>query len=251
MRFRWRVAPALALIGLVACPLLPGVTTAAQESITSYETLARVYERRKQYDLAIAYWSNSIELDPKYSQTYHRRGLVFQIKGDFERAIADYSKAMQLDPKDYRYPRSLGLAKYDAGDFEGAAVALLRSLELRAPELPVDAFALLYRYLARSRAGDTAAAEELQANARRLKTTEWPYPVFEHYLGLRSPQATLDIARKYEQDRCTAHFYVGQWHILKGNTTEAQTALQYVVDSCSPGFSEHKSAIADLKRLKQ
>ena len=139
--------------------------------------------------------------------------------------------------------RLLGVTRYEAGDFKGASADLLRSMET-----DEDAYAMLYRFLARSRAGEAAEAE-LEANARRLKTEEWPFAVTELYLGKRSPAATLAAAATPEQ-KCEAQFYLGQWQVVKGNRADAETALRAAVDTCPKTFVEYRAAVAELKRLK-
>ena len=138
----------------------------------------------------------------------------------------------------------LGFAKFDAGDFQGAASSLARSLELKD-----DGYAMLFRYLARARAGETGAAAELEANAGRLKTKDWPYAAIELYLGRRSPELTLGAASKPEQ-QCEAHFYTGEWLILQKKPAEAETALRKAVETCPKTFVEYAAAQAELKRLK-
>jgi lipoprotein NlpI len=137
----------------------------------------------------------------------------------------------------------LGVARYDAGDFKGASADLLRSIEI-----DEDAYAMLYRFLARSRAGEAAEAE-LKANAGRLKTKEWPFAVTELYLGKRSPAATLAAAATPEQ-KCAAQFYLGQWNIVRGNRADAETALRAAVDTCPKTVAEYRAAVVELKRLK-
>jgi lipoprotein NlpI len=137
----------------------------------------------------------------------------------------------------------LGVARYAAGDFKGASADLLRSMEI-----DEDAYAMLYRFLARSRAGESAEAG-LEADARRLKTKEWPFAVTELYLGRRSPAETLAAAAKPDQ-KCEAQFYIGQWHVVKGNRADAETALQAAVDTCPKTFVEYRAAVVELKRLQ-
>jgi lipoprotein NlpI len=135
------------------------------------------------------------------------------------------------------------VARYDAGDFKGASADLLRSLEI-----DEDAYAMLFRFLAQSRAGEAAEAE-LTANAGRLKTKEWPFAVTELYLGTRTPAATLAAAATPEQ-KCEAQFYLGQWQIVKANRADAETALRAAMDTCPKSFIEYRAAVAELKRLK-
>jgi rhomboid protease GluP len=108
---------------------------------------------------------------------------------------------------------------------------------------------MLLRYLARARAGETAAAAELEANAGRLKTKDWPYAVIELYLGRRSPELTLDAASKPDQ-QCGARFFTGEWLILQNKSAEAETALRKAVETCPKTFVEYHAAQAELKRLK-
>ena len=51
---------------------------------------------------------------------------------------------------------------------------------LRATELDHDAYSVIWRYLARQHGGANGEAE-LAANAERLKSKDWPYPVIEMY----------------------------------------------------------------------
>jgi tetratricopeptide (TPR) repeat protein len=57
-------------------------------------------EMWRDYDRAIADYSQAIRLDPKYAVAYINRGISYEAKGDNDRAIADYDQAIRLDPKD-------------------------------------------------------------------------------------------------------------------------------------------------------
>jgi lipoprotein NlpI len=61
--------------------------------------------------------------------------------------------------------------------------------------------------------------------------------------------ATLDATAKPD-DRCEAQFYIGQWHVLKGNLPDAESALKVAVDTCPKDFIEYPSARAELRRLR-
>ena len=182
--------------------------------------------------------------DRPYALAHHHRGSTYRSRGDLDRAIADITKAIELDPRNSGYARSLGLARYNRGDFKGASIDLLRSLELRND----DVYAMLFRHLAKARAGEAGEAE-LEANAGRLKTREWPYAVIELCLGKRSPTATLDAAVT-PGDRCEAQFYIGQWHVLKASKAEAETALKVAVETCPKNSVEYAAAVAELRRLR-
>jgi lipoprotein NlpI len=213
-----------------------------RDHAVAYYNRGGAYQNKGDYDRAIADYDQAIRLDPKYAVAYYNHGGAYQNKGEYDRAIADYDQAIRLDPKNYSYFRARAVVKYGNGDFKGASADLLRAIELKD-----DAYSMLFRYLARTRGGEEAKAE-LEANAGRLKTKEWPYAVTELYLGKRSPTATLDAASKPE-DRCEAAFYIGQWYVLKGNAPEAEAVLKTVVDTCPKAFIEYGAAAAELKRI--
>jgi lipoprotein NlpI len=175
---------------------------------------------------------------------YGIRGNAYYAKGENGKAIADYSRAIELNPKDATTLKQLGAVKFDTGDFKAASGDLLRSLELKD-----EIYTMLYRYLGRARAGETLAAAELEVNAGRLKTKEWPYAVIEFYLGKRSLELTIDAAAKPEE-KCEAQFYIGEWSILENKPAEARAALEKAAGTCPKDFLEYASAQAELKRLK-
>jgi tetratricopeptide (TPR) repeat protein len=56
--------------------------------------------KNKNYDLAIADFSEAVRLNPNLPQAYSKRGDAYVNKGDFDKAIADYSDALRLNPND-------------------------------------------------------------------------------------------------------------------------------------------------------
>jgi tetratricopeptide (TPR) repeat protein len=206
-----------------------------------YYSRGEAYRSKGEYDQAIQNYDQAILLNPTNANAYANRGLAYGIKGDHDRAIQDYDQAILLDPKNANAHSERGRTHFYQGNFKAAAVALLR-----ANELEDNSYSMIWRYLAREYAGENGAAE-LKANAARLKSKEWPYPVIELYLGQRSPAEILSVAKP--EDRCEAQFYSGEWHLLHGNRTAATTALQAAADSCSHEFFEYAGALAELKRL--
>ncbi|MDR1220218.1 MAG: tetratricopeptide repeat protein [Treponema sp.] len=58
------------------------------------------YADKKDFDRAIADYTEAIRLDPNYATAYYNRGLASYYKGDYARAHADWEKALQLNPND-------------------------------------------------------------------------------------------------------------------------------------------------------
>ena len=74
--------------------------------------------------------------------------------------------------------------------------------------------------------------------------------MIEFYLDRRAPKATWNAAGNPAQ-QCEAQFFIGQWHVLKGNAVEAETALKVAVETCPKSLIVYAGAVAELKRLKR
>jgi Flp pilus assembly protein TadD len=209
----------------------------------AYNNRGIAYRGKGDLNRALADFNEAIELDSKFAEAYNNRGNAYSDNGDLDRALADYSKAVELQPNNITFTKNIGYARFYRGDFKDAAADLLRAIELKD-----DIYPMLFRFLARSRSGETAVSE-LEANAARLKTKEWPYAVIDLYLGRRQPDATLAAAVKPD-DRCEAYFYVGQWYVLKDNKADAEAALKTALDTCPKTFIEYAAAVAEWKRLR-
>ncbi len=64
-----------------------------------YIKRANAYERKKDYERAIADYSKAIQSDPNSVEAFNDRGGLHLLKEDYDRAIADYSEAIRINPK--------------------------------------------------------------------------------------------------------------------------------------------------------
>jgi tetratricopeptide (TPR) repeat protein len=195
-------------------------------------------------DRAIADYDAAIRLNPADASAFNSRGNAYNDRQDYERAVADFSTAIRLDPNATASYRSRGYANFCQVRFEAAASDLAHAVERE----PGDAYATIWLYLARGHARDQTAAAELETNAARLNRAEWPYPVAELYLGRRTVADTL-TAPANPGGRCEAQFYVGEWHLLRGEMSAARAALRAAADTCPGTFIEALGAKAELRRI--
>jgi len=168
-------APAIALTrqqmdqcenkGSVYSPeLMLSACTAAIESGGSrgkaaYNNRGNAYYAKKDYDHAIADYTEAIRLDPKYALAHINRGNAYKVKGDYDRAIEDYSEAIRLDPEDALAYFKRGNA-YEAKKDYGSAIAdFTEAIQLN----PSDASAF------NSRCWNLALANRDPRGARRLQ----------------------------------------------------------------------------------
>ena len=196
------------------------------------------------FDHAVADYTEAIRLDPNFAPAYHHRGNAWRAKGDFEPAIDDYSVALRLDPDNATLYGDRGYAQFYKGAFAAAVTDFGHAIEL------VDnPYRMLFRFLAHAGLGENGAAE-LAASATRLPSKDWPYPVIELLLGQRSAVQTLAAASK-PGEPCEAKFYIGEWHLIRGEREEARQLLQMAADSCPKTFYEHAAAVIELQRLNR
>jgi lipoprotein NlpI len=194
------------------------------------------------YDWAVADHAEAIALNPTHSDAFAEQGVAYACKHDYDLAIASITKAMKLDPDKPSYARERGYTRFHRGDFAASAADLRLSLNRQ-----FDPYAVLFCYLARARMGE-AAEEQLRSDARRLRNKIWPSGAVDLYLGSRTPEA-LRASLTEPDEHAEAHFYVGQWHLLRGNQTEAVTAFRNAMQECPTVFLEHVGAVAELARL--
>lgn len=114
---------------------------------------------------------------------------------------------------------------------------------------PRDTYSALWLYLAQSRSGNKEASQELETNAAKFKQSDWPFPAIQLFLRQRSPEATLAWAEQPD-DACEEQFYIGEWHLLRGDHSAAKEALQATAaDTCPKNLDESASARAEPNRL--
>ena len=61
-------------------------------------TSGNVYERKEQFEEAIACYQKALQLNPNFAAAYCNLGNVYERKEQFEEAIVCYQKALQLNP---------------------------------------------------------------------------------------------------------------------------------------------------------
>lgn len=201
-----------------------------------------------EYDRAIDDYSVIICWYGDDAGAYNNRGLAWDEKGEYDNAIADYGVAIHLQPGDADAYNNRGLSYFTLGRYTDAAADLQIS-----QSIDPNYDGALCLYLARERSGKSGR-EELSANAKRLDLTQWPGIIVRHYLGQDREEAVLAAARdadpaKQREQECEAFFYLGQAHLLKGDTTEAIDYFRKVVDTGVTGFIQYEMAGAELKRL--
>jgi|WetSurSiteA1Bulk_404760.scaffolds.fasta_scaffold04295_2 tetratricopeptide (TPR) repeat protein len=88
------------------------------------------YEDQGNYDLAIKEYAKAIEINPKYADSYNKRGLVYFNKNMYEQAIKDYTTAIQFNPKYTDAYNNRGIIYYNQEKYDLAILDYSKAIEL-------------------------------------------------------------------------------------------------------------------------
>jgi tetratricopeptide (TPR) repeat protein len=87
-------------------------------------------DNRRQWDQAIAYYSQAIQLDPSYADAYIGLAGDYYEKGQYELEVKNSERAVQLDPGNADACYYLGTAYEDIGQLDKAIGQYLTTLKL-------------------------------------------------------------------------------------------------------------------------
>jgi Flp pilus assembly protein TadD len=120
----------------------------------AYRTQGEAYHKQRDFDRAIACYTEAIRLDPQQAEAYVGRGVSRRAKGDVDGAIADHSEAIRLNPRSASAYVNRGIARRSKGDMDGAIADYTEAIRLN----PQDAVAYNNRGYTRYEKGDNAGA---------------------------------------------------------------------------------------------
>jgi lipoprotein NlpI len=217
---------------------------------TAFNYRGNAWYSKMDYDRAIADYTDAIRLNPQYATAFNSRGNAWSSKKDYDRAIADYTETIRLDPKNAQALNNRGKAQFYQGKFSSAALDFAQFQKINP-----STYTALWLYLARVRGGDAGANVELTSNANSIAEKKWPAPVVELYRGIADPVSvtslTADPDLKTQNGQlCEANFYVGQWHLLHSDIPQARALFIRAQNECPKNFYEYRGAVAELERLK-
>jgi len=169
---------------------------------------------KKDYDKAIADYTEAIRLDPNYYNYYNRRGDAYNIKKDYDKAIADYTEAIRLDPESGSY-LNRGNAYRDKGNYDKAIADYTEVIRLE-PEYEK------YGYISRG-------------NAYRDKG-DYDKAIADYTEAIRLDPKFVD-----------AYINRGIAYKNKGNFTQARADVNKALQ-ISPDYQAAKDLDAELKK---
>jgi tetratricopeptide (TPR) repeat protein len=213
---------------------------------------------------AIAAFSKTIELNPKFVEAFHNRGEIYFRKGNYQAAIEDYSKAIALDDKVADLFSGRGNARFALGQTE-AALADYQSAMGLAPESAKVAteFADTCQSLGRWKEAAEAYQKAMKADpkyVRALQNAAWMMATCPEDF-YRDPEAAATTAQKAidaSQGNVNAHLL----HVLAmsqaahGDFSKAINTINQAIQLTDEGalrseLSEHRALFQKKKSYKQ
>jgi lipoprotein NlpI len=220
----------------------------------AFNTRGNAKEAKSDYDGAITDYNKAIELKPDFEEAFYNRGNAKQNKGDHDGAITDFNKAIELKPNDADAFYNRGYLRYNSQDFTNALVDFHKAVELNSYE-----YARFQIWLIRTRLGETkAATTELQtylAGRTTGKPDDWASKVGHFLTGQLAEPDFLAAAKNADPKTeagqlCEAYFYAGSKHLFASDKATAMDYFQKSIATDKKGYTEYKSAVAELKFLK-
>ena len=204
----------------------------------------------RQFREAIATFTRGLAIAPHDPTLYRWRGHRYLSVREYDRAMADLLRGARRDSTMYGINYHLGVVRYLRGDFVGAATAFARA-QPRAPDAGELAGSTDWLWMSLQRAGRAAEAEAMLARRPdSLATTAAYAQRLRLYRGEIGPEQVLTPADTTDVAVATLSYGVGNWYLLRGDTTAARTWFRRAIASGGwPAFGFMASEV-ELRRLR-
>ncbi len=212
--------------------------------------LLAVLER---FDEAMSAVNEGLRRDARNPDLLLGRALLHLRRDDPESAIADLNRGLpRAGESTPNFYKRRGQAMMYAGRPADAARDFAQAASID-KDGEAALFARLWQLSALARANQPIPAE-LQESVKRDAGGAWPRPLLALFTGARTPEQVLAaVATKTGDERlmaeCEAHFYIGQWHLYRGDRAAARASFQRAIDTRVLLYVEFELAPLELKRL--
>ena len=203
----------------------------------------------RQMQEAVQTFTRALPLAPNDAMLYRWRGHRNLSVRNFDRALADLTRGYGLDSLNYGILYHLGVLRFVRGDFNAAADAFRRA-QPRAPDGGELAGSTDWLWMSLQRAGRASeAAAMLARRPDSLPTTAAYAKRLRLYRGELAPDALFAPSDTGDVDVATLSFGLGNWYLVKGDTSRARTQFERSIRSGGwPAFGFIASE-AELVRL--
>jgi tetratricopeptide (TPR) repeat protein len=176
----------------------------------------------KDYDTALADFTDALRLDPNLAAAYTNRGAAYADKGDIEKALADFTDALRLDPDNAAAYYNRGVAHAKKSDIEKALADFTDALRLD----PNYAAAYANRGVAYDEKGDIEKALADYAQAIRVDSNHAAAYAnrgiaYAKKGDIEKALADYDQALRLDPNHAAAYYSRGNAYFNKGDIEKA------------------------------
>jgi tetratricopeptide (TPR) repeat protein len=203
----------------------------------------------RQMQEAVQTFTRAMAIAPNDPIIYRWRGHRNLSVRNYDQAMADLTKGYGLDSTVYGILYHLGVLRFLRGDFNAAADAFRRA-QPRAPDAGELTGSVDWWWMSLMRAGRTSEANTMLARHLDSLPINNAYKRrLALYRGEIGPDALITPADTGDVDVATLNFGLGNWYLLRGDTTRAREAFSRSVASKGwPAFGFMASEV-ELARL--
>ena len=218
--------------------------------IQKYIALGTAQAGARQMQEAVRTFTRALAIAPNDPILWRWRGHRNLSVRNFDQAMADLTHGYGMDSTVYGILYHLGVLRFVRGDFNAAADAFRRAQPL-APDAGELAGSTDWRWMSLMRAGRaTEAAAMLARRPDSLPTTAAYAKRLKMYRGEITPEQLITPADTSDIELATLAYGLGNWYMVRGDTTRARAAFQRSVKSGGwPAFG-FIAAEEELRRLR-
>ena len=208
------------------------------------------YANLLRFQSAVQDYGQALRLDPNKVEVYLYRGVAQARLENYPRAYEDFATAIRLNPNYLAAILQRAYLYFLNGKYESAGKEFSRYLQKK----PGDLYRVLWLYLSEryQRSRQTVVRKYI----RGVDLTQWPGAMLELYLG-DVPLENLVKALKPQlrswdkEHRCEAYYYLGQYHLIRGELKQAVAYFQEAVKTRAKSQIEYEFSLIYLNQLRR
>ncbi|VAX37606.1 TPR domain protein, putative component of TonB system [hydrothermal vent metagenome] len=214
-----------------------------------YFARGKMYHERGEYHKAIADYTKTIELEPKWITVYNNRGILYYKLGAIDLAIADYTKALELDPKFAKAYNNRGTIYYELKKDDLALADYNKAIELD-PEFTKSYTnrGLLYYALFKDRLALVDFNKSIELDSKSVRSYISRADLYSH--TNRHQLAIKDLSKAIELDPFNGKVYYKRSQSYLA-IKEFRKALTDAIRAQSLGVLGLKESIQEIKNQRK
>jgi tetratricopeptide (TPR) repeat protein len=203
----------------------------------------------RQYREAIETFTRGLAIAPNNAMLLRWRGHRYLSTRQMDLALADLTRGNAIDTANYGIWYHLGIVRFARGEFDAAAGCFTHA-QPKAPDGAELAGSTDWLWMSLMRAGRKAEASAMLArHPDSIPVVNAYTQRLRLYRGQVGPTEVITPADTADIQDATLSFGIGNWYLVRGDTTNAKTWFQRSVRSGGwPGFGFIMSEI-ELRRL--